>query len=218
MSRKLITRLPPRPLGPLPATNPNGENIRDLNHARTVLKRYSEYYDTKTLKEYVTGNREQRQWIIQAANELKLMPTTEGSLDIKMNITEMIDGYSGHEHTIPTFPLQADLIKLLAEVIPKRAQVEDYEVEHEFADLGRRTMLLNARRLDRGGDGCGELLHHRRHVGEFGRSAVLGCGVQQRIDLGDVRIVGGEVVAHVVQIVSVVRCITGSAHISWAMC
>jgi imidazolonepropionase-like amidohydrolase len=97
------------------ATNPNGENIRDLNHARTVLKRYSEYYDTKTLKEYVTGNREQRQWIIQAANELKLMPTTEGSLDIKMNITEMIDGYSGHEHTIPTFPLQADIIKLLAE-------------------------------------------------------------------------------------------------------
>lgn len=97
------------------ATNATGENIRDLNHARTVLKRYSEYYDTKYLKEYVTGNREQRQWIIQAANELKLMPTTEGSLDIKMNVTEAIDGYSGHEHTIPTFPLQADLIRLLAE-------------------------------------------------------------------------------------------------------
>jgi hypothetical protein len=92
-----------------------GENIRDLDHARRVLKRYSEYYDTKTLKEYVAGNREQRQWIIQAANELKLMPTTEGSLDIKMNITEMIDGYSGHEHTIPTFPLQSDVIRMLVE-------------------------------------------------------------------------------------------------------
>src|ERR1019366_7166319 len=80
-----------------------------------VLKRYAEYYDTKYLKEYVTGNREQRQWIIQAANELKLMPTTEGSLDVKMNITEAIDGYSGHEHTIPTFPLQSDVIRLLAE-------------------------------------------------------------------------------------------------------
>lgn len=97
------------------AGNGNGENIRDLAHARTILKRYAEYYDTKTLKEYAAGNREQRQWIIQAANELKLMPTTEGSLDIKMNVTEAIDGYSGHEHTIPTFPLQADLIKLLAE-------------------------------------------------------------------------------------------------------
>ncbi|NOT07321.1 MAG: amidohydrolase family protein [Gemmatimonadales bacterium] len=91
------------------------ENIRDLAHARTVLKRYSDYYDTKTLKEYVTGNREQRQWVIQASNELKLMPTTEGSLDIKMNVTEAIDGYSGHEHSIPTFPLQSDLIRLLAE-------------------------------------------------------------------------------------------------------
>lgn len=97
------------------AGNANGENIRDLNHARQVLKRYSEYYDTKTLKQYVTGNREQRQWIIQAANELKLMPTTEGSLDIKMNITEAIDGYSGHEHTIPTFPLGTDVIRLLKE-------------------------------------------------------------------------------------------------------
>ena len=63
----------------------------------------------------MAGNREQRQWIIQAANELKLMPTTEGSLDIKMAVTEMIDGYSGHEHSIPTFPLQSDIIRLMME-------------------------------------------------------------------------------------------------------
>ena len=43
------------------------------------------------------------------------MPTTEGSLDIEMNITEAIDGYSGHEHTWPTFPLQDDLIKFFAQ-------------------------------------------------------------------------------------------------------
>ena len=91
------------------------ENIRSLENARTVLRRYAEYYDTKTIKEYQTGNREVRQWVIQAANELKLMPTTEGGLDIKMNITEAIDGYSGHEHTIPTYPLQQDVIKLYAE-------------------------------------------------------------------------------------------------------
>ena len=93
----------------------SSENIRDLDHARKILKRYSDYYDTKTLKQYVAGNREQRQWVIQAAHELKLMPTTEGSLDIRMNVTEMLDGYSGHEHTIPTFPLQSDLIRLLTE-------------------------------------------------------------------------------------------------------
>lgn len=108
-----------RILGPrIYSTGPgvfSSENIRDLNHARQVLKRYANYYDTKTIKQYVAGNREQRQWVIQAAHELRLMPTTEGSLDIRMNVTEMLDGYSGHEHVIPTFPLQSDLIRLLAE-------------------------------------------------------------------------------------------------------
>jgi imidazolonepropionase-like amidohydrolase len=93
----------------------SSENLRDLNHARNVLKRYSDYYDTKTIKQYVAGNREQRQWVIQAANELKLMPTTEGGLDIKMNVTEMTDGYSGHEHTIPAFPQYSDFTRILAE-------------------------------------------------------------------------------------------------------
>ncbi len=90
------------------------ENLRDLDHARRVLKRYSDYYDTKTIKQYVAGNREQRQWLIEAARELELMPTTEGSLDIEMNLTEAIDGYSGHEHSWPAFPLQPDLIKVFA--------------------------------------------------------------------------------------------------------
>jgi imidazolonepropionase-like amidohydrolase/Tol biopolymer transport system component len=89
--------------------------VRDLASARTVLRRYSDYYDTKTIKEYETGNREVRQWVIQAANELHLMPTTEGGLDYSMNITEAIDGYSGHEHTIPTYPLQSDITRLLVE-------------------------------------------------------------------------------------------------------
>lgn len=93
----------------------SSENLRDLNHARNVLKRYSDYYDTKTIKQYVAGNREQRQWVIQAANELKLMPTTEGGLDIKMNVTELTDGYSGHEHTIPAFPQYSDFTRILAE-------------------------------------------------------------------------------------------------------
>ncbi|HUQ81091.1 MAG TPA: amidohydrolase, partial [Gemmatimonadaceae bacterium] len=43
------------------AGNPNGDNIRNLEDARTVLKRYADYYDTKTIKQYGTGNREVRQ-------------------------------------------------------------------------------------------------------------------------------------------------------------
>ena len=81
-----------------------GEQIKDLDHARAVLKRYAKYYDTKTLKMYMTGNRQQRQWVIMAAKELGIMPTTEGGLDQKLDITHGIDGYPGIEHTLPITP------------------------------------------------------------------------------------------------------------------
>jgi Tol biopolymer transport system component len=91
---------------------PNGESIRDLDHARTVLKRYSEYWDTKTLKMYMAGNRQQRQWIIMAAKELGIMPTTEGGLDYKLDITHALDGYPGIEHAMPIAPIQNDVVEL----------------------------------------------------------------------------------------------------------
>ncbi|MEJ2207142.1 MAG: amidohydrolase family protein [Gemmatimonadota bacterium] len=89
-----------------------GENLRDADHAKTVLRRYSEYFDTKTLKMYMTGNRQQRQWVIQAARELELMPTTEGGLDFKLDMTHAIDGYPGIEHNLPIAPIYSDVVKL----------------------------------------------------------------------------------------------------------
>ena len=87
------------------------EQIRDLDHARTILKRYALYYDTKTLKMYMTGNRQQRQWVIMAAKELGIMPTTEGGLDHKLDITHGLDGYPGIEHTLPITPKFADVFE-----------------------------------------------------------------------------------------------------------
>ena len=92
----------------------SSENVKDLDHARHILRRYSDYYDTKTIKMYAAGNREQRQWIIEAARELELMPTTEGGLDTKANMTMAIDGYSGVEHNMPAFPMYADMVELVA--------------------------------------------------------------------------------------------------------
>lgn len=40
-----------------------------------------------------------------------------------------------------------ELRRLLDEVIPKSTAVVDYEVEHDFPSLGRRTMLVSAHRL-----------------------------------------------------------------------
>jgi Tol biopolymer transport system component len=88
------------------------ENIRNLEHAKTVLKRYSQYYDTKTLKMYMTGNRQQREWIVMAAKELELMPTTEGGLDFKLELTHAMDGYSGVEHALPITPIYSDIVQV----------------------------------------------------------------------------------------------------------
>ena len=51
----------------------------------------------------------------------------------------------GQEWDIPR------LRALLGEILPGSAVMTDFEVEHEFAKIGRRTMLLNARILRRGG-------------------------------------------------------------------
>ena len=92
----------------------SAENIRSLDDAREVLKRYSEFYNTETIKQYMTGDRRVRQFLIMAAREQHLMPTLEGGLDFKKNLTEAMDGYSGSEHTLPIAPLYKDVLTLYA--------------------------------------------------------------------------------------------------------
>lgn len=90
-------------------------NLKDFDQAKDILRQYSEYYNTKTIKMYLTGNRQHRQWIIQACKEQQLMPTTEGGLDFKLNMTNLIDGYPGHEHSLPIYPLYKDVVTAVAE-------------------------------------------------------------------------------------------------------
>ena len=80
-----------------------------------VLKRYKEHYGVRNLKAYLTGDRKQRQYLLQAAKELQLMPTTEGGLDMKMDLTHMIDGFSGNEHNFPLVALYDDVVQLAAQ-------------------------------------------------------------------------------------------------------
>ena len=42
------------------------------------------------------------------------------------------------------------LRELLETILPEKAAFDNYEVEHDFATIGRRTMLLNARQIERG--------------------------------------------------------------------
>jgi len=88
------------------------DNIRSLDDARDVLRRYSDHYNTKTIKQYMVGDRKVRQWVIMAARELGLTPTTEGGSNFTMNLTLMQDGYAGLEHALPISPFFDDVVKL----------------------------------------------------------------------------------------------------------
>ena len=89
-------------------------NLQSFDQTKKVLEQYSKYYNTQYIKMYLTGNRQTRQWIIMASKEQKLMPTTEGGLDFKLNMTHMLDGYPGMEHSLPIYPLYKDVTKSFA--------------------------------------------------------------------------------------------------------
>ena len=90
----------------------SADNIKSLDEARDVLRRYSEHYNTKTIKQYMAGDRKVRQWVIMAARELGLTTTTEGGSNFTMNLTLMQDGYPGLEHSLPISPFYQDVVEL----------------------------------------------------------------------------------------------------------
>jgi len=81
---------------------------------RAVLSRYRDDYRVGNIKMYRSGNRRVRQWIAIAVRELGLQPTTEGALSMKLDMSQIIDGYAGNEHALTAVPLYADMIALVA--------------------------------------------------------------------------------------------------------
>lgn len=89
-------------------------DYQTLDDMRRTLARYRDVYRTPYIKAYQLGNRQQRQWLVQAAREMGFMPTTEGGADGKEDITHAMDGFSGLEHAVPEAPLHDDLVQLFA--------------------------------------------------------------------------------------------------------
>ena len=56
-------------------------------------------------------------------------------------IGQKIYALGNHQWDIP------DLRRLLEEILPKTASIDDYRVDHEFEQIGRRSILLNAREV-----------------------------------------------------------------------
>ena len=89
-------------------------DFQSFDETLAYLRRYADHYETRNIKSYLVGDRKQRQWVVKAAKELGLMPTTEGGADLRLNITHAIDGMHGNEHTLTTAPLYDDVIELYA--------------------------------------------------------------------------------------------------------
>ncbi|HEY2351657.1 MAG TPA: amidohydrolase family protein [Candidatus Acidoferrum sp.] len=90
-------------------------NFQSMEEVKGVLLKYRKYYGTHNIKSYIVGNRKQRQFMVEAAKELEMMPTTEGGLDLKLDLTHVIDGFHGNEHTLPITPLYKDVIQMFAQ-------------------------------------------------------------------------------------------------------
>jgi PAS domain S-box-containing protein len=108
---------------------------------------------------------------IAASDIVETVPSALIILDRNLNITSANRAFY---QTFRTSPAETEgchiydlgnrqwdipsLRTLLESVIPHRASVEGFEVEHDFPSIGRRTMLVNARKIFRPGDHDGFIL------------------------------------------------------------
>jgi Tol biopolymer transport system component len=100
----------PRPYSTGPGVFPDTD-FQSADDADDVVRRYRHFYRTTYLKSYMVGNRKQRQWMVMACKKEGVMPTTEGGLDMKLDLTHAIDGFSGNEHSLPITPLFDDTVQ-----------------------------------------------------------------------------------------------------------
>jgi Tol biopolymer transport system component len=105
--------LGPRAYSTGPGVFPDTD-IQSLDDANNIVERYKRFYRTNHLKSYLVGNRKQREWIVEACLANQVMPTTEGGLDFKLNLTHIIDGFSGNEHSLPITPLYKDVVEFVS--------------------------------------------------------------------------------------------------------
>jgi Tol biopolymer transport system component/imidazolonepropionase-like amidohydrolase len=87
--------------------------INTLDDARSHLRRLKSV-GAFSVKSYNQPRRDQRQQVIQAARELQMMVVPEGGSTLNWNITQILDGHTGIEHSLPVAPLYKDVITLFS--------------------------------------------------------------------------------------------------------
>ena len=88
-------------------------SIDSLEDARSHLRRMKAV-GAFTVKSYNQPRRDQRQQIIAAARELQMMVVPEGGSLLQHNLTMILDGHTGIEHSIPVARIYKDVLTLWA--------------------------------------------------------------------------------------------------------
>jgi PAS domain S-box-containing protein len=109
------------------------------------------------LKSPVTGSQEYSDSIINTVREplidldqdLRVVKASRSFYEFfkvkpKETVGQLIYDLGNKQWDIPK------LRKLLETILPQKATFDNYEVEHDFAGIGKRIMLLNARQIERG--------------------------------------------------------------------
>ncbi|HVG48832.1 MAG TPA: hypothetical protein VM899_11940, partial [Rubellimicrobium sp.] len=93
------------------ANAPFTATIDNLEDARSHLRRMKAV-GAFSVKSYNQPRRDQRQQIIEAARELNMMVVPEGGSLFEHNMTHVVDGHTGIEHSIPVARAYADVHQL----------------------------------------------------------------------------------------------------------
>jgi imidazolonepropionase-like amidohydrolase len=85
--------------------------VGSIDDARSHLRRM-QAVGAFSVKSYNQPRRNQRQQIIRAARELEMMVVPEGGSFFYHNLSMILDGHTGVEHTIPIAPIYKDVTTL----------------------------------------------------------------------------------------------------------
>ncbi len=85
--------------------------INSLDDARFHVRRLKEV-GAISVKSYQQPRRDQRQQVITAADEMGMMVLPEGGMNFHHNMTEIVDGHTGIEHSLSLIRAYDDVVQL----------------------------------------------------------------------------------------------------------
>ncbi len=92
--------------------SPSTNEVSSREIAVTEVKRRMSW-GAMLLKQYLQPTRQQRQWSVDAAREVGLRVTAEGSMDLNHKVSMAMDGHTGFEHVTVQSPLYKDFVTFM---------------------------------------------------------------------------------------------------------